>query len=138
MPFTFFVRIRAGLTDSARSLCVAFLLAATGPALAETLVGMVVAVQDGDTLTVLDAEKVQHKIRLAGIDAPEKGQPWGQRSKEGLSALAYRREVAVEWHKRDRYGRLIGKVLVEHRDVNLTQVSSGLAWHYVVREGAVA
>jgi endonuclease YncB( thermonuclease family) len=55
----------------------------------------------------------------------------GPTVKSGLSALAYRREVAVEWHKRDRYGRLIGKVLVERRDVNLAQVSSGLAWHYV-------
>lgn len=131
MPVAAFGPFRNGLATAIRSLCLAAAFAAAGPALAETLVGLVVAVQDGDTLTVLDAEKVQHKIRLAGIDAPEKGQPWGQRSKEGLSALAYRREVAVEWHKRDRYGRLIGKVLVERRDVNLAQVSSGLAWHYV-------
>lgn len=112
-------------------LCIAVVLAAAGLPVAETLVGLVVAIHDGDTLTVLDAEKAQHKIRLARIDTPEKGQPWGKRSKEGLSALAYRREVAVEWHKRDRHGRLIGKVLVERRDVNLAQVPSGLAWHYV-------
>jgi len=92
----------------------------------------VVAVQDGDTLTLLDEGKVQHRIRLAAIDAPEKGQPFGQRSKEGLFDLVYRREVSVEWHKRDRYGRVVGKVHLAKLDINLAQVEAGLAWHYVV------
>lgn len=100
-------------------------------ATADTLQGVVVAIQDGDTLTVLDEGKVQHRIRLAGIDAPEKGQPFGQRSKEGLSDLVYRREIAVEWHKHDRYGRVVGKVLLTNRDINLAQVEAGLAWHHV-------
>ena len=99
-------------------------------ALADTLQGLVVAVLDGDTVTVLDESNVQHRVRLAGIDAPEKGQPFGQRSKEGLSSLTYMRQASVEWHKLDRYGRVIGKVLVDGRDVNLAQVASGLAWHY--------
>lgn len=112
------------------SLLAAVVLAA-GPAVADTLAGLVVGVHDGDTLTILDSAKVQHKVRLACIDAPELGQPWGQRSKQGLSAAVYLKQVEVEWHKRDRYGRLVGKVQTDGHDVNLMQVSSGLAWHYV-------
>ncbi len=103
-------------------------------AAAENLVGTVVGLADGDTVTVLDAQKTQHKVRLAGIDAPEKGQPWGQKSKESLSDQVFSRTVTVEWSKRDRYGRLIGKVLVDGQDANLVQVSRGLAWHYKAYE----
>lgn len=67
--------------------------------------GRVVGVADGDTVTVLDANKVQHKIRLSGIDAPEKKQPFGERSKESLSDLVFGKDVSVETDKRDRYGR---------------------------------
>ena len=97
---------------------------------AETITGRVVGVADGDTITVLDADKVQHKIRLSGIDAPEKKQAFGNRSKESLSELAVDKTVNVETSKRDRYGRQIGKVLVNGRDVNLVQVERGMAWFY--------
>jgi len=97
---------------------------------AETVTGMVVGVADGDTITVLDADKVQHKIRLAGIDAPEKRQAFGNRSKESLSDLVFDKAVNVETEKRDRYGRQIGKVLVNGQDVNLVQVERGMAWFY--------
>jgi len=97
---------------------------------AETITGRVVGVADGDTITVLDANKVQHKIRLAGIDAPEKKQSFGNRSKESLSDLAFDKTVNVETNKRDRYGRQIGKVLVNGRDVNLVQIERGMAWFY--------
>lgn len=98
--------------------------------LAETLSGEVVGITDGDTITVLDAERKPHKIRLAGIDAPESSQPFGQRSKQSLSDLAYRQRAQVEWDKTDRYGRIIGKVLVGDLDVCLEQIRRGLAWHY--------
>jgi endonuclease YncB( thermonuclease family) len=101
---------------------------------AATIEGRVVAVADGDTITVLDADKVQHKIRLSGIDAPEKKQPFGQRSKESLSALVFDKAVAVETDKRDRYGREVGKVLVNGMDANLVQVQRGFAWHYKAYE----
>lgn len=101
---------------------------------AETITGRVVGIADGDTVTVLDAQKVQHKIRLAGIDAPEKAQPFGNRSKESLSDLAFNKTVVVETDKRDRYGRAVGKVLVNGRDVNLIQVERGMAWHYKAYE----
>lgn len=97
---------------------------------AATLDGLVVGVADGDTLTLLDGDRRQHKIRLAGIDAPEKGQDFGQRSKQSLSGLAYRRYVRAEVSKRDRYGRSVAKVLWGTLDVNLEQVRRGLAWHY--------
>ena len=106
------------------------LLALACTANAETITGLVVGVSDGDTITVLDADKVQHKIRLAGIDAPEKKQAFGNRSKESLSALAFDKTVNVETDKQDRYGRQVGKVLVNGQDVNLVQVERGMAWFY--------
>ena len=63
---------------------------------ADTLTGRVVGVADGDTITVLDADRQQHKIRLGGIDAPEKAQPFGQRSKENLSRMVFGKDVRVE------------------------------------------
>ena len=87
-------------------------------------------VADGDTITVLDADKVQYKIRLAGINAPEKKQPFGNRSKESLSELTFDKTVDVETTKRDRYRRQIGKVTINGRDVNLVQVERGVAWFY--------
>lgn len=97
---------------------------------AELIHGRVVAVADGDTVTVLDAGHVQHKIRLAGIDAPEKDQSFGQRSKQSLSDLVFNRNVVVETEKRDRYGREVGKILVGDQDVNLEQIRRGMAWFY--------
>ncbi len=97
---------------------------------AATLQGTVVGVTDGDTITVLDASKVQHKIRLSGIDAPEKRQPFGNTAKESLSAMVYKRQVDVEYRKKDRNGRTVGKVMVNGVDANLAQVRAGLAWHY--------
>ncbi len=97
---------------------------------ADILTGKVVGVTDGDTVTVLGAQNTQHKIRLAGIDAPEKAQPFGSVSKKSLSDLAYGQTVNVEWNKRDKYGRLVGKIIVGGEDANLEQVRRGLAWHY--------
>ena len=99
-------------------------------AIAASLSGKVVGVSDGDTITVVDANRAQSRVRLAGIDAPERGQAFGQRSRQHLARLCFGREVLVEWNKRDRWGRLIGKVLVDGKDVGLLQVEAGLAWHY--------
>lgn len=106
-----------------------------GLALADTVEGKVVGVADGDTVTVLDDQHTQHKIRLAGIDAPEKGQDFGNRSKEHLSSLVFGRLVVVETEKRDRYGRSVGKVIIDGRDANLAMVVAGLAWHYKQYQG---
>ena len=79
---------------------------------AAELTGLVVGVSDGDTITVL-VDKTPYKIRLAGIDAPESRQAFGQASKQHLSALVYKKPVTVLWVKKDRYGRTIGKVMVD-------------------------
>ena len=97
---------------------------------AETLLGKVIHVQDGDSITVLDEAHTQHKIRLSGIDAPERRQAFGNVSKESLAEQVAGQSVAVEWDKVDRYGRKVGKVLLGGLDSNLVQVKRGLAWHY--------
>jgi endonuclease YncB( thermonuclease family) len=117
------------------------LLLSAGVVLADTLVGKVVGVSDGDTITVLDSDKRQHKIRVAGIDAPEKNQAFGQSSKENLSRLVFGKEVDVQWAKHDRYQRIVGKVMVAEPncqradcnktlDAGLGQITAGLAWWY--------
>ena len=102
--------------------------------------GKVVAVADGDTITVLrDHEQV--KIRLAGIDAPEKAQPFGERAKQNMSRLVFGKEVRVDDRKKDRYGRTIGRVWVasdecrqvdcpKTLDAGMALLTVGLAWHY--------
>lgn len=97
---------------------------------AETIVGKVVGVLDGDTIVVLDANQTSHRIRLEGIDAPEKAQPFGARSKQQLSDQVFGKQVEVQWNKLDKYRRTIGKVLINGTDANLEQIRSGLAWHY--------
>lgn len=98
-------------------------LAALGSATAETLTGEVVGLADGDTVTVLDEAKTQHKVRLADIDAPEKKQPFANRARQSLATLVFRKQVVVDWHKTDRYGRIVGKVFADNVDVGLEQVS---------------
>lgn len=97
---------------------------------AADLQGRVISIADGDTLTILDAHDTQHKIRLAGIDAPEKSQSFGTRSKQSLSDCAYGRHALIEGSKVDRYQRQIGKVIVDSQDCNLRQIKLGMAWHY--------
>lgn len=97
---------------------------------AETVSGRVVGIADGDTVTVLDSTNTQWKIRLMGIDAPEKKMPFGQKSKEHLSDLVFNKQVSVEYSKRDKYGRTIGKIMLDGVDANLEQVRAGMAWHY--------
>jgi endonuclease YncB( thermonuclease family) len=114
------------------------------PVLADTLQGKVVKIADGDTVTIVDDSGKKHRIRLAGIDAPEKDQPYGDISTQGLNKLVSGRIVTIEYEKRDRYKRIIGKVLVDPPgdvfcmaldcvkkiDVGLEQIKAGLAWHY--------
>lgn len=97
---------------------------------ADQLTGRVVSIADGDTITVLDAANQQHKIRLAGIDAPEKKQPYGERSRQHLAGLVFNRQVTINWDKTDRYQRILGKVLINGNDANLEQLRTGMAWWY--------
>lgn len=113
------------------SLCALLLtLLLTAPAYAKELSGQVVGITDGDTLTLLDAYNTQFKVRLAGIDAPESAMNWGHKAKTALAELTFRRQVIVLWDKTDRYGRTLGKVMVDGRDINLRLIDQGMAWHY--------
>jgi endonuclease YncB( thermonuclease family) len=99
------------------------------------LLASVVGVTDGDTIPVLDQEKVSYRIRLQGIDAPEKRQAFGDVSRRTLASMVADKTVAVEWQKHDQYGRIVGKILLDGRDVCLEQIKAGLAWHYKQFEG---
>ena len=117
------------------------LLGAAGTGAAE-LHGKVVGVSDGDTITVLDDLRNPRKVRLVGIDAPEKNQPYGTQAKQHLATLVFGKPVVVIWHKYDRYRRIVGQVRLAAPgacglpdcahvdDVGLAQIESGLAWHY--------
>lgn len=97
---------------------------------ADTRLGRVVGVSDGDTVTALDESKTEHKVRLSGVDAPEKKQAFRNVSKQHLADLVFGGTVTVKTSKRDRYRREVGKVIVGGTDANLEQVRAGLAWHY--------
>lgn len=91
---------------------------------------LIIAIADGDTLTALCNEQQQMKVRLAEIDAPEKAQSFGQRSKESLSRLCYRAEARIEIQTTDRYGRSVARVTCNGLDANAEQVRLGMAWVY--------
>ncbi len=92
--------------------------------------GKVINLGWGDSLTVLDAQSKQHRVRLLGIDAPEKEQNFGPAARQKLSALVFGKVVSVKYQKMDRNGRPFGKVLLGATDVNLEMLKAGLAWYY--------
>ena len=106
---------------------------------ANGLTGKVINVADGDTITILTLENQQHRIRISGIDAPEKAQPFGTRSKQNMERMTKGKEALADCPKTDRYGRKVCKVWVQPEDcptcgktldVGLAQISAGLAWWY--------
>jgi endonuclease YncB( thermonuclease family) len=101
---------------------------------AETLTGRVLWVDDGDSFVVRDDEGRRYRVRLRGIDAPERAQPYASVSRRNLSRLARGRTVTVTYEGVDKYGRVLGWVHVDDGvSVNLLQVQAGLAWHYAIR-----
>jgi endonuclease YncB( thermonuclease family) len=99
----------------------------------------VLHVADGDTITVLDSNKQPHRICIAGINAPEKGPPFGNASRKMLGELVSGKEMRVEFQKYDRYGCIVFKVWVlppdcpkcgKTLDVGLAQITSGIAWWF--------
>ncbi|HGG5279232.1 TPA: thermonuclease family protein [Salmonella enterica subsp. enterica serovar Senftenberg] len=93
--------------------------------------GKVVKILDGDTIEVLSGEQAT-RIRLNGIDAPEKDQPYGQRSRQYLTSLIGGKQVVAVGNKKDRYGRLLATINLNNQDVNGIQVYAGMAWAYTV------
>lgn len=106
------------------------LLHATGHAGPALLQGRIVRVTDGDTVTLQDDHQALHKIRLAGIDAPESAMPHGQAATLFLTALVLDKEVEAVTYKQDRYGRTIASLMQGTQDINLAMIQAGLAWHY--------
>lgn len=97
---------------------------------AQNLKGKIIRVSDGDTVILLDSENTQHKIRLNGIDAPETGQPYGNKSKEHLSDLILGKTVSIKWKKKDQYKRILGVIYLGDTNINAEMIRSGYAWNY--------
>jgi endonuclease YncB( thermonuclease family) len=93
------------------------------------LLAHVTGVIDGDTIDVL-VEGRQVRVRLVEIDAPEKKQPYGKRSKESLSNLIFNKNVRIETKGSDRYGRTLGRIYLQDMNINAEQVRLGMAWVY--------
>lgn len=106
---------------------------------AEIIIGRVDTIADGNTVTIEGAANQRHRIRLSGIAAPDKAQPFGDRSTSNLSAMTFGRTVTAECGKRDRYGWEVCKILLDGQDVNLEQLKAGMAWwdkHYAHEQSA--
>ena len=124
------VTSNTSLEQTARVIALCFLVFLSLATSANSLTGKVVKITDGDTLYVLDANYKEHKIRLAGIDAPERKQAYGLASRKHLASIVASKRVTIEYQKRDRYGRIVGKIWVNGIDACLEQVKAGFAWHY--------
>ena len=94
------------------------------------LMCLVVAIADGDTLTALCNDNQQIKIRLAEIDAPEKAQPFGNRSKQSLADMCFQKQAEIKPQTKDRYGRTVARVICDDTDANAEQIKRGMAWVY--------
>lgn len=119
----------------------AFVLIGATSVQAGVLRGRVVAILDGDTLAVRDAANQEHRVRLAEIDAPEKRQPYGQRSKQSLSGICFGKDAVVEPKGHDRYERTVARVRCDGIDATVEQVRRGMAWvfdRYVTDRGLYA
>lgn len=111
-------------------LLVAVLLATSFTSAAADFNGQVVGVIDGDTVDVLSPQLQKQRVRLISIDAPERSQPFGARSKQALSDMVYGKQVMVIDHGKDMYGRQLGEVMVGTASANKAMVHLGLAWAY--------
>lgn len=97
----------------------------------ESILGKVVGVHDGDTITILTPYMEELKIRLGEIDAPELKQPYGQKAKQMLSDMVFGKEVVIIKTDRDRYGRTVGRVYLGEEDINRAMAAQGGAWAYL-------
>ena len=121
------------------ALALALVTVLAMPAGAAELHGRIVRVADGDTVTILDAAKRQHRIRIVGIDAPERRQAFGDRSRQRLRELAHGADARADCPKTDLYGRLVCTVWIQPPDcprcgqtldIGHAQVLAGLAWWF--------
>ncbi|WP_052273057.1 thermonuclease family protein [Flavihumibacter solisilvae] len=95
------------------------------------LTGFVVKVTDGDTFVLLDSAHRQFRVRLNGIDAPERGQDFYQASRQSLGNMLQKKQVSVRYRKKDRYGRLLADVYVDGNTwINFRMIANGMSWHF--------
>lgn len=111
---------------AAFAFCLLFLL----PALALAWQGKAVSIADGDTITVLRNGNEQVKIRVYGIDTPERSQAFGRRAKQFTASMVGNKVVEIEAIDQDRYGRTVGRVFVGGRELSEELVRAGMAWVY--------
>jgi endonuclease YncB( thermonuclease family) len=116
--------------SSAIVFCLCYLLCLASVSLAAGFSGPVVSVLDGDTIEVLHNTRAE-RIRLNGIDCPEKGQAYGKRAKQAASELTFGKQVTLQTYGKDKYGRTIADVLLpDGTNVNHTLVKDGWCWWY--------
>jgi micrococcal nuclease len=98
--------------------------------LAETFEGKCIRILDGDTIEVL-RNRQPVKVRLEGVDCPEKRQAFGKKAKEFTASLVFQQQVEVAWTKKDRYGRILGSVKLSNGcELNEEIVRQGYGWWY--------
>jgi endonuclease YncB( thermonuclease family) len=95
-----------------------------------TVQGRIVSLSDGDSVRILSPQNLQFHLRLTGIDAPERGQAFGQRAREALGQMVFEKDVRAELRSRDRFGRLRADLYVGDLHVNREMIRQGFAWHY--------
>ena len=123
----FTVNIKLTLEKIGPIVCALLLVGHCDFSVAQTLGGQVVGITDGDTFTLLTSEKEQVRIRVAEIDAPERAQPYGNRSRQALSDLIFNKEVSVDVQVVDRYGRPVGRPFVGSKDISEEMIRIGAA-----------
>ena len=112
-----------------KTLALFCLLALPALAADTTIVGKVVGVHDGDTLTLRTINETL-KVRLSGIDTPELGQPFGNNAKQALSSMVFGKSDTISSSGKDRYDRTLGVVYLGNGNVNAQMIRMGMAWHY--------
>ena len=113
-----------------KQLIILIFIIATPFTILAQLKGKVVSVIDGDTIILLDSINSQHRIRLHGIDCPERGQDFYQAAKDYLGKLCFKKNVEIEVLGKDKYQRTIGKIWLDSTDLNLEMLKAGMAFHY--------
>jgi len=124
------VKFELTFAKTGPTVCALLLLGHCDFSVAQTLSGQVVGITDGDTFTLLTRDKKQIRIRVAEIDAPERAQPFGNRSRQALSGLIFNKEVSVDVQVVDRYGRPVGRPFVGSKDISAEMIRIGAAWVY--------
>lgn len=113
-------------------ILIAILFCHANSALAQKFQVKVVKISDGDTFTAINRDNLQLKFRIWGIDAPEKEQAFGTKSKEHLSSLIFGKTITVDVQKQDGWGRYIAYVFTpDNKDVGTEMLTAGMAWQFI-------